>query len=272
MEIDIAVAQMDVEPAAPAVNLEKAAAFVEKAAAGGAKVIVFPENFLNRHPRGREDLVDFKGKYREHFRRLARTYGIDIVAGSVTEGSRLGWFNTTHYIDSRGEILARYRKINLWLYEAEDITPGNEVVVADASYGRVGFAICWDLAFPELFRRMAHAGAEVVFCASFWCYEDAGPGLEYDRQAEEKFVDSLCVARAFENEICMVYCNAAGTTARDGYTTSIGHSQIAVPFKGALSRLDQQEELLIQRVDTSILRVAEQAYQIRRDLAGRRLW
>lgn len=271
MELAIAVAQVDVEENAPEVNLAKAEEFV-KAAAGEAAVIVFPENFVQGHVRGNEELVDFEGRYRERFRELARTHEIDIVPGSIVEGERRGWFNTTYYIDSGGTVKARYRKINLFLSEADNITHGNEVAVAETPHGRVGLAICWDLAFPEIFRRMAAKGAQIVFCPSYWSYEDAGPGLEYDREAEIKFVDSLCVARAFENEMCVVFCNPAGERKREGSTQSIGHSQIALPFVGAVKKLAQREEMFVERVDTAILDVAEEAYKIRRDLATRILW
>jgi predicted amidohydrolase len=74
------------------------------------------------------------------------------------------------------------------------------------------------------------------------------------------------VARAFENEVVLVYANAAGTLG-DEDSMPIGQSQITVPFKGALGSLDHNREAMcIAEVDTSILADAEEAYQIKQDL------
>ena len=121
---------------------------------------------------------------------------------------------------------------------------------------------------------MAKKGVNIVICPSFWCYGDAGNGIKYDANSETKLVDSLCVGRAFENEIIFVYCNAAGKLQLDKFQdTLIGHSQIAVPFKGAIKKLDHnKEEMFIQEVDTAILKDAERVYKIRNDLKSRILY
>ncbi len=122
--------------------------------------------------------------------------------------------------------------------------------------------------FPEIFRSMVRQGVELVICPSYWCYEDAGIGMTHDANSEVKLVNALCVARAFENEVILVYANAAGRETFDGVEeTLIGRSQITVPFKGAVKLLDHnREELFLQTVDTAILHDAEQAYEIRSDL------
>jgi predicted amidohydrolase len=108
----------------------------------------------------------------------------------------------------------------------------------------------------------------VVICPSYWCFEDAGEGIKHDANAEVKLVNALCVTRAFENEIVLVYANAAGSVNIDGVEEHlIGRSQITVPFKGALACLDHnQEAMFIQEVDTAILGDAEKSYEIRKDL------
>lgn len=92
--------------------------------------------------------------------------------------------------------------------------------------------------------------------------------MQYDERAEIKLVNALCVTRAFENEIVLVYANAAGRVQSEGMSgTLIGQSQVTVPFKGAVSSLNHnQEAMFISEVDTSILGDAEQAYLIRQDL------
>jgi len=274
MKLKIAVVQFEIKKFSPGENLRKAEEFIEKAAASEAQVVIFPEYFITGPIWGKEKFVDFKGNYRKHFQNLARKFSIDIVAGSFIEGDSCGWFNTTYYIDSEGEIRGRYRKVNLWLPERNHITWGTEIAVFNTKYGKAGLIICWDLIFPELFRRMMKNGVRIVYCPSYWCREDAGIGLKYDTDAEIKNVDSLCVSRAFENEIILVYVNAAGKLQFGRISTElIGHSQIAVPFKGTIKKLDHnKEEIFLQEIDTDILRDAERAYKIRADLKKRILY
>lgn len=268
MQINIAVVQFEIEQFAPEKNLAKAERFIQKAVAQQAQIIVFPEDFVMGPLNGRADLADFDGRYVKYFQELAVKYAIDIVPGSIIEGDETGLYNTAYYIDRSGEILGRYRKVNLWLSERSYVDPGRDAVVCSTRFGKIGLAICWDLAFPELFRAMVAEGAEIVLCPSYWCYEDAGIGMQYDPNSDVKFVDALCTARAFEQEIILVYANAAGTLdLGEEHGTLLGHSQVTVPFKGALQLCDHnREEMFVQSVDTAILADAETAYEIRSDL------
>jgi predicted amidohydrolase len=196
-------------------------------------------------------------------------YGIAIVPGSIIEAEHGNLYNTTYYIDKTGAVRGRYRKVNLWLSERSYLTPGQDFPVFESDYGKVGLLICWDLIFPEAFRALVRQGVELVICPSYWCFEDAGVGLKYDAHAEVKLVDALCVARAFENGVALVFANAAALPVKtaDGL---IGRSQIAVPFQGTLQKLEHnQEALFVQTVNTSVLKDAELAYCIRSDLSSR---
>jgi len=271
MEITFAVVQFEVAQFQPEVNLEKAERFIQQAVNAGAQIIVFPEDFVTGPVVGRFEYVDREGRYRRHFQDLASRYRIDIVPGSIIEGDEQGLFNTTYYIDRAGAIRGRYRKVNLWLPERSYIAAGAEFPVFETAYGRVGLQICWDLNFPEGFRQMARQGVEIVICPSYWCFEDAGVGLRHNPQSEVEMVNALCVARAFENEIVLVYANAAGEVQWEhGRERLIGQSQITVPFKGRLNALAHTHEgMFLQRVDTALLHDAELAYEIRKDLRER---
>ena len=142
-------------------------------------------------------------------------------------------------------------------------------MVFDTTYGKVGLIICWDLIFPEIFRAMVRQQVELLICPSYWCYEDAGVGLTHYSNSEVKLVNALCTARAFENEIALVYANAA-QNADLPQETLIGQSQVTVPFKGPLQLLSHaREEMFFQRIETTILKDAETAYEIRKDLLER---
>jgi len=267
MFLRIAVVQFAIAQYNPQRNLTRAERYIAEASVAH-DLIVFPEDFILGPLNGNNEYADYDGRYITIFQELASKYHIDIVPGSITEGDTGGLFNTTYYIDRSGEILGKYRKVNLWLPERSYITPGKNVSVFDTRYGRVGLIICWDLMFPEVFRAMVKEQVEIVICPSYWCYEDAGKGILHDRDSEVKLVNALCVTRAFENEIVLVYANAAGKLNSEDHTeTLIGQSQITVPFKGVLQSLSHnREEMFSQEIDTTILEDTEEAYEIRKDL------
>ncbi len=271
MNFKIAVVQFRIKLFSPEVNLEKANKFIRQAASLGCQVIVFPEDFVTGPVRGKKELVDFDGKYRKYFQALAKKHKIDIIAGSIVEGEKTGWFNTAYYIDSSGKIKSRYRKINLWLTERKYLTSGNEISVFNTKHGKAGLVICWDLVFPEVLRAMVKRGVRIVYCPSFWMLNDASIGRKYNNNAEKEFINSVAVSRAFENEIILVYCNAAGEYKVGGNTVTLaGQSQITAPFIGAIKRLSHnREEMFIQKINTDILKDAEKAYKIRNDLRSR---
>ena len=267
MDIKIAVVQFAINQFAPEENLRKAEQFIA-AASSEAQIIVFPEDFVVGPLLGRKEFADYDGRYFKHFQQLASKYAIDIVAGSIPEGTQASLFNTACYIDSNGNILGKYRKVNLWIPERDYNTPGNEICVFQTRYGKVGLIICWDLMFPEIFRAMLRKGVEIVICPSYWCLEDAGEGMKYDNNSEIKLVNSLCVTRAFENEVILVYANAAGHLRYKGNRgTLIGQSQVTVPFKGTVGLMHHNdEEMRYFVVNTAILNDAEKVYKIREDL------
>jgi predicted amidohydrolase len=271
MKIRIAVVQFHTRLHDPETNMRRMVPFVRRARERKADVVIFPEEFLTGPVRSRLDLVDGGGKFLGFFRELAAKHRIDLIPGSVAEKVRGKTYNAAYYIDARGKVLSRYAKVNLWITERAHATPGRVVQAFRTKYGKVGLSICWDLAFPEIYRTYARQGAEIVFNASLWSLQDAGPGLALDPDAERKFIDSCCTARAFENEVVMVYSNVAGRWTLGGQAyESAGRSQISMPFRGPVRMLEHgREGMFVQDVDTSVLGLAEEAYQIRSDLRTR---
>ncbi len=274
MKFKIAVVQFDTTTHKPKENLLKAERFIDQASKSGADVVIFPEDFITDPIWSRPDLIDNKFSYRDKFIKLAKKYSIDIVTGSFLENDKTGLYNTSYYIDYRGKVKGKYRKVNLWLPERSYISPGNEICVFNTRFGKAGIVICWDLTFPEIFRKMVLCGVKIVYCPSWWGAKDTKVGLKYDQKAESNMVKSLCQARAMENGIILVYCNGAGEINVGNYQNDlIGCSQITAPFKGAQKVLNHnKEEMFIEEVDTNIVRDHEKGYRIRNDLKHRILY
>lgn len=269
MKLKIAVVQFNTILHEPQKNIKKAEKFIKEASRKKTDIIIFPENFLTGPIQKRTNLILKEKKYSQIFQVLAKEYKIDLVLGSIIEKHKTGNYNVSNYIDAKGKIKSSYKKINLWHTEKNQLTAGNEIKVFNTKYGKIGIIICWDLAFPEILRRMVKKGVKIIFCPSYWLTTDSGKiGLKYSKNAEANFVDSLVKARAIENEIIFVYCNSAGKLLhKQKNLPLLGHSQIAIPFKGTIKKLEHnKEEMFIQEVNTEILKDAERSYRIRKTL------
>jgi len=136
-----------------------------------------------------------------------------------------------------GEIIARYKKIHLYdafaMKESDNAAPGNEVPpLVDVAGMKVGLMTCYDVRFPELARRLAVDGADVLVLPSAWV---KGP-------MKEAHWDVLCTARALENTCYMVACGECGPR-------NIGASMIIDPLGVAIARAGETPTLLFANLD-----------------------
>lgn len=120
--------------------------------------------------------------------------------------------------------------------------------------------ICWDLAFPEAFRELIAQGAKMIIIPTFWTLKDCNEkGLKRNPLAEQLFLESTLVARAFENTCAVVFCNAGGPDGEgEGKEegTWAGGSQVAMPFVGALGKLGALEGMSVVDIEMEIRKFA----------------
>jgi predicted amidohydrolase len=159
-------------------NLARAGELVARAAAEGAKLVVLPENFAFMGPEeGKralaEKLDDQGGPIVAALAEAAGRSGVHVVAGGMPErsGDHDRPFNTCAVVAPDGSVVARYRKLHLFDVEVGDgqryresasTSPGTEPVVVPVLGFRIGLSVCYDVRFPELYRKLADLGAEVV--------------------------------------------------------------------------------------------------------------
>ncbi|PLX74011.1 MAG: carbon-nitrogen family hydrolase [Desulfuromonas sp.] len=180
-------------------NLEKAEAGLRRASEQGAQLAVLPEMWsagydykrLQRH-------AEQTPRVLEVIQKLSAELGL-VIVGSLPEKEGEKIFNTASVIDG-GKIVGSYRKLHMFSTMGEDrfLSPGETSLVAPTSIGRIGVAICYDLRFPELFRKMALEGAEVICVPAEW----PKPRQEHWR--------TLLRARAMENQLFIVATNCCG--------------------------------------------------------------
>ena len=218
-----------------AANLATCKRLVGQAADDGAKLVVLPEcfSFLGRGEGDKlaiaEDF-DANGPVLGMLRELASARGLWLVAGGTPElvaGDAKRTYNTALVVDPRGEIAARYRKVHLFdvdipggavLRESDATRAGDSLVVVEIAGAKVGLSICYDLRFPELYRRLVKdRGAEVLLVpAAFTAHTGAAHW------------HVLLRARAIENQAWVVA--AAQWGKHNEKRESYGHTLVIDPW------------------------------------------
>jgi predicted amidohydrolase len=211
--------------------LAEALALAETAVASGAELLCLPEYCGGLKTDGAAFAPPFAAEA-EHpvltgLRDFAAKRGVDILIGSIAVQGRGKKFNNrSYYIDRSGEIISRYDKIFLFdvnlspteVYrESDRVEPGNRAIVADTRFGRIGHSICYDLRFAQLYRDLAQAGAEILFCPAAFAVPTGRAHWHV-----------LNRARAIENGAYMISPCAIGAVSGGG--ASYGHSLIVNPW------------------------------------------
>lgn len=244
-------------------NLKRIESAIACAKKKGANIAVLPEDCITSSIFGDLAKLDTTHHARDAFQVLAKKYSIDIVTGSVMEGSNKGNFNTSYYIDAAGTVLNTYHKNNLYISERKFLSPGSECSVFDTAFGKAAIVICWDMLSPNLFQNLKSQGVQLIYCPSFWFREIADTIPGRSRYSEEKLIDALCLTRSVETNAALIYCNAAGTTNYPNSTrdTCIGHSQIVMPGRGVIKKLNHNHQgMFIRTLDLSILDASKKIY------------
>ena len=233
----IAVAQISCSLGDPDANLLKVRDFSRRAKEAGAELIVFPEMIDTGYsmPVIRARAGEWNSGFVPALQETARDLSVAIVAGvSERDGSAI--YNSQVLIDSHGKIPAKYRKTHLYavapVEEQTCFAPGDCFGSFELSGMRFGFSICYDLRFPELYRKLAterKVGAFVI--SSAWPF----PRVEHFR--------TLAMARAIENQSYVVASNRVG---KDDDLWFCGSSAIVDPRGVVIAAASADREELIQ--------------------------
>jgi len=267
--VKIGLVQMNIKPLHPERNIKKARYYAELAYKKNVDFLVYPELFITGPARNKvaKYAQRIPGKYTDIFTKLAEEYNYYIIMGSIIENDNNNFYNTSLLIAPNGNIIGKYRKIFLWHPEKRYLSRGNEIKVFNTKFGKIGIEICWDLAFPEISRKIAYKGADVIFCPSYWSEGDNPLYKELGFSSEAIFIDSCVISRAFENQVAFIFVNGAGYWELNGYIDEFtGHSQIALPFYGSIAKLEKEENLLVKEIDLGILEKARKIYSTIDDL------
>ncbi len=229
----IALAQINVATADPEANLKKAASYIRQAAKKGATLIVFPEMWTTGFQWSKnKKIAPAHAQVLKQIGELAKRYHIWVTGSTLFLNQKKELTNTAILFDPQGNEKARYSKAHLFRGMGEDkqMTAGNGLTLVKAPWGKTGFAICYDLRFPELFRAYAADGAKLILLPAAFPH----PRLEHWK--------ILTRARAIENQFFVVGVNQVG----DPF---FGHSCVIDPWGNTLAQAQEKETLLIADLD-----------------------
>ena len=233
-------------------NLEQAQPLLEEAARRGAQLAVLPENFAFMGLRDADKRAvaeaEGSGPIQDFLATTAKRLQMWIVGGTIPlragEDGRVAAASVVY--DAQGNRVARYDKIHLFdvdipgraerYRESAHVAPGSQTVVVDTPVGRLGLSVCYDVRFPELFRRLSAAGAQILTVPSAF----TGP-------TGRAHWETLMCARAIEN-LCYVVAPAQSGFHPNGRET-YGDSLIVDYWGRVLQRLPRGRGCIVAQLD-----------------------
>ncbi len=243
----VAAVQMVSEPAVPA-NLAVAGALIAQAAGAGAQLVALPEYFciLGLRDRDKVDVreADGRGPIQDFLAEAAAKNKVWLVGGSAplacADPNKVR--NTCLVFDDAGRRVARYDKIHLFGFdlgterfeESRSIEPGSEVVTVDAPFARLGLSICYDMRFPEMYRKMG--AVDLILVPS-----------SFTATTGKAHWELLLRARAVENQ-AYVLAPAQGGHHKNNRDT-YGHSMVVDPWGKVLAVLAEGAGVVTAEID-----------------------
>jgi len=233
-------------------NLDRVERFVVAAAGRGARLVVLPEVFSWRGLAEQEaaHAEPVPGPTTDWASGLARRLQIHLVAGSILEAHTGGRpFNTSVLVGPDGALAGCYRKVHLFdvdipgrvtVRESETRQGGDTPVAIPTELGVIGMSVCYDLRFPELYRRLSRAGAEIIVVPSAFTFPTGAAHWEV-----------LLRARAIENQVYVIAPDQIGSSASGGL--NYGHSMIVDPWGVPVARATDGEGVVLAEVDRDYL-------------------
>jgi len=237
-------------------NLAEAEKLIKIAVQQKAELVVLPENFAIMGT-AETDKIKVAEKYgsgllQDYLKEQAVKNNIWLVGGTIPiispDSGKV--YAACLLINPQGEVVARYNKIHLFdvtieasnesYTESETIMAGDEIVVVDTPFGRLGLAVCYDLRFPELFRAMVELGMEICVLPS-----------AFTSLTGKVHWESLLRARAIENLSFMIAADQGGYHV--GNRETHGDSMIVDPWGLVLNRLPHGTGVVVSEIDTTRL-------------------
>jgi len=234
-------------------NLELSEKLIEEAAAKKAKLITLPENFPLMGKRDEDRLAITEpfddGPLQLFLSEQSKRYKVWLLGGTIPllsdDPDKV--FATSLLFNPNGECAARYDKIHLFdvvldendgesYRESKTFKSGNDIIVAQTEIGNIGLSVCYDLRFPEMYRKMHNENVQIITAPSAFT---ATTGKAHWK--------TLLKTRAIENLCYLVASNQGGVHANGRETW--GHSMIVDPWGEILAEVTEETGIAIAKLD-----------------------
>jgi omega-amidase len=242
MKHKIALAQFEIKIGSPTKNIEMGLAYIDQAIDNECKLVLLPELWTSGYDlENRERYIGLNKELIADLQVKSNTHNILIGSSFITKDFS-AFHNTFILIQPNNSITTHYHKVHLFkqLEEAVYFSSGEDFKFADFSIGRVGFAICYDVRFPEMFRVYSRNHVELVLVAAQWGAERA----EHWR--------TLLRARAIENQCFVAAVNSVGLLREKMVA---GYSAVITPWGDTLVEANAiEEKLLVAEIDLAMIK------------------
>lgn len=246
-------------------NLLEAEKLIAEAVRAGAKLVALPENFalMGENPQDKisQREVEGSGPIQNFLAETAKKYNVWIVGGTIPlvadADNRIRAACLVY--NAQGERVARYDKVHLFdvnvpetdeVYrESDTIEAGGEPIVVDTPFGKLGIAVCYDLRFPEMMRKMQAQGLQILIVPSAFTAQTGAAHWEV-----------LLRARAIEN-LCYVIAPNQGGFHLNGRQT-FGHSMIIDPWGVVLAAHKTGAGIVNAEIDLEKLEKVRAAFPV----------
>ena len=250
MEANIALVQINVTPKKDD-NIKSVKKLLAKNKEHDIDLIVLPEMF--NCPYSNQFFLDFAESIPSNtyffLSETAKKYASFVIGGSIPEkdGDRI--YNTSLIFDRNGRFVSKHRKAHLFdinikgkisFKESDTFSRGNDITVFNADFAKIGVAICYDMRFPELIRKMTLAGAEIIVVPAAFNMV-TGPAHWH----------LIARTRAVDNQVFFIVSSPARYD-NDIYE-AYGHSMIVNPWGKIIADAGIKENILIKKIDLEMV-------------------
>jgi omega-amidase len=240
MKALVSIAQTHIELAQPEVNMAKAIQWIETAAHQGSQLILFPELWTTGYDLPhRSQLAQQNQAIIREMKALAQKHKI-WIGGSYIQEKNNEYFNSLVLLSPNSSQSVTYQKIHLFplLDEPVWFKAGDAPQITHFPWGTAGLSICYDLRFPELYRKYALSGCDVLLVCAEWPIERISNW------------QVLLRARAIENQAYVIAVNATGETGENHFG---GKSAIISPTGDMIAEAKEDEILIHVEIDLDLV-------------------
>ncbi|MBI2105770.1 carbon-nitrogen hydrolase family protein [Candidatus Woesearchaeota archaeon] len=191
----IAAAQLNInKPVSSIINDIKK--YIQQAKKRKVEIICFPEGSISEGPKKNKEIISKIKEYCKFYKIWC------IIAANLKEKKYS--YKSAVIIDDKGKTSGKHKKVHV--LGDGPVMPGSKFDIYNTPFCKIGIAICWDISNPNAINRMAKKGAKIIFCPMYWCYDEWLHKRNH-KKFEKKILQSLILARAYENLSYVVFCN-----------------------------------------------------------------